>query len=123
MIGLRFPKPAPRRALKRSRAASHRAEMAEIRAAVVARARGRCECGCGSVSLFMEADHFWGGSGRRREAQSIETVWLLSAPCHRAKTESRPSREAWLTKWAEHCARHGLSPEAPGLRKRVGGVA
>lgn len=117
MTALKFAKPAPRRAEKRRKAAAHRAEMAQIREAVLLRAKGRCEH-CGGVTLHMELDHQWGGAGRRREHQSIATCRLLCSPCHRAKTANEPSRERWIESWREHCARHGYSPDAPGLRKR-----
>jgi hypothetical protein len=81
--------------------AAHNAETARIREACVARAGSDCECGCGR--LWAEMDHFYG----RSKGQSVETCWMLSRDCHRAKTENRPTRAIWDATFQAHCLKHG----------------
>lgn len=86
-----------------------------LRDAVYARARGRCECGCNARldvsatrNLFSERsrelDHFF---GRSKVGATVETCWVLSRRCHRAKTENKPSRSVWLSRFITHCQLHG----------------
>lgn len=102
----KFPKPTRARE-KRQKAAHHRRETADLREKVMARARGRCEC-CG-LGGWLELDHWVGGSGRRREQQSVETVWLLSREHHAMRSHNNPSVAEWNRRFAAHCGRHGYA--------------
>jgi 5-methylcytosine-specific restriction endonuclease McrA len=119
--GLALPKPVRLAVLKVRREKAHRQSTNEIRTAVMQRAQGRCE-GCGRVcSVFdLQMDHFFGGSGRRRQQQSVETCWALGRLCcHPDKTDNKPNAAHWRAKWREHCRTHGYSAEVPSLRKAV----
>jgi hypothetical protein len=88
--------PGESKAAKRERRrAEHRAETARIRKAVFDRADGRCE---GIVSITdakdswvqqcpnapTELHHLRGGSGRRRQKQTVENCRAYCFECHRA---------------------------------------
>lgn len=134
-----FPKPRPRAAARRDAARQHRESIAEIRAAVVARAKGRCEALTAMRILSdytdparhtgpLRADHWLGGAGRRRQQQSTNTVWAICPGCDLLRTNNWPSAAWWNRIHEAHCRLHGLPftphiEKAPGLRKRVGGVA
>lgn len=97
-----------------------RAPWRSIKAQIALRSRGRCEA-CGKRLPKSEAqdDHFFGGSGRRLAMESVETCWHLCVPCHRDKTENRPSAEHWLEKFVAHCEKHGYAQAAEEARKRI----
>jgi hypothetical protein len=87
----------------------HREETTAIREAVVYRANGFCEA-CwlqGYERPGTELDHFEGGSGRRRERQSVENTWLLCSQSHRARSLNAPSAAHWNRLWKEHTSKHG----------------
>lgn len=78
-----------------------------LRLAVAERAAGHCEA-CGREHRNQaEFDHWLGGNGRRRELESVETVWLLCLPCHRDRTDNRPHPGAWNEIFRAHCERYG----------------
>lgn len=89
----------------------------DIRVQIKKRAGDRCEC-CGERGL-LQADHFYGGSGRRGEMQSVETVWALCFRCHRRKTMNDPSAVYWLEQFIEHCNRLGFKDGAGPARLRL----
>ena len=73
----------------------HVEETKAIRAAVFDRSVGKgCE-NCGKRFALLEVDHMLGGSGRRRQRQSVETCWAICQECHRNRTINVPSREFW----------------------------
>lgn len=82
-------------------------ELAEIRMEVWARSDGRCESCRQPFRTYGygagELDHFFGGSGRRLEKQSVFNCWRLCRPCHQQKTENRPSRWWWVKQFQSHC--------------------
>ena len=54
----------------------------EIRNARIKHAKGRCEY-CGAVA--EELHHVFGGSGKRSQLESFDTVVMLCSECHRGK--------------------------------------
>lgn len=91
-----------------------------MREAVYARAGDRCECGCNrrlnlsaDRNLFSdrsrELDHFF---GKGKAPATVETCWVLSRGCHRAKTENKPGARTWLCKFIAHCQLHGYAKAA-----------
>lgn len=73
----------------------HAEETKAIRAALFDRSVGKgCE-NCGKRFALLEMDHMLGGSGRRRQRQSVETCWAICQECHRNRTINVPSREFW----------------------------
>lgn len=85
---------------------AHAESTSGIRAACAARAANRCEL-CGMLQgSSLEMDHVLGGSGRRRERQSMETCWMLCRYCHQYKT-SHPAGENWRAAFRVHCAKYG----------------
>lgn len=107
---------APARKRRESKRATHREETAGIREAVMARAGERCEC-CGGYTSAPEMDHFFGGNGRRRALQSVETCWGICWTCHVAKTKNSYGPTWALERFIRHCARQekrALSPEQLG---------
>lgn len=91
----------------------------EIRALVAERAGNICECGCGrTLSLYHpQMDHWLGGSGRRKQKQSVETCWMLTMWCHRQRTNNYPSAIYWNRKFRAHCHRYGYV-FTPHIEKR-----
>ncbi len=90
---------------------------ASVREAVARRAGGRCEA-CGrheNAVAPLEADHMWG----RARSESLESVWLVCRPCHRAKTDNSPTRAHWLTGFRYHCERHGYDAELAKARNAL----
>lgn len=80
------------------------------------RANGLCECGCGRALLNPELDHFF---GRKNEAETFESCWLLERGCHQQKTANTPSSGWWLRRFIRHCGRHGLADAAVRAQKRL----
>ena len=118
-VALPFGPKETRAQVKAKKQAAHRMSTADVVAAVLGRADGVCECGCGRIAIFSgELDHRWGGVGRRREAQSVETCWILRRKCHFEKTANFPSAAAWQERWAAHCKKYGYTAERPALRAR-----
>ena len=82
--------------------------MTPARAAQIGHIRNTCfererhTCAACRAALAMELDHFRG----KARAESVETCWALCRPCHREKTDNKPSRIHWLTLYARHCAIH-----------------
>lgn len=91
-----------RRAKKRR---AHAESTSAIRAACVARAANHCEL-CGMLQGLLEMDHVLGGSGRRRQKQSVKTCWILCRYCHRYKT-AHPVGTNWRAAFRAHCAKYG----------------
>ena len=98
-----------------------------MREAVYARANGRCECGCNrrlNVSadrnlfsdLSRELDHFF---GKGKAPATVETCWVLSRACHRAKTENKPGAQTWLLRFIVHCQLHGYATAAHQARMKL----
>lgn len=119
------PMQRKREAVERQKRLSKREETARIRAAVEARAEGCCEY-CSSTFSFpdpAEMDHWLGGSGRRRQEQSVETCWLLHRNCHRLRQEALPSAAHWNENFKRHCKKYGyrFTPhiEHQPLRRRA----
>lgn len=101
-----FPKPEPRKARAAKKRALHRMDMSGIRLACLEREGGVCAVeGCGSPGVC--ADHWEGGSGRRRQRQSVETVWMLCRTHDRRRTHNDPDAEWWNRERAGFCAKHG----------------
>jgi nucleoside 2-deoxyribosyltransferase len=113
---------------REANAKARKEEWAAIREAVLKRADGKCESpGCGfELGMLqqphpLEVDHFFGGTGRRRALQSVETCWALCRRCHRLKTANEPSAAYWLEDFIPHCARYGYStPKAMALGRLSG---
>jgi hypothetical protein len=100
-----------------------RERVAEIRAAVFARAGEsveelpRCEAWlephtvkprrCDGVARIL--DHWLGGLGRRRPQESVATCWALCLVCDNARTRNRPDAEWWNASHKRHCAAHGYT--------------
>jgi hypothetical protein len=109
----RKPKPLRTERLKEKRAkkASKREETSAIYREVEKRAGGSCEA-CG-VSFNPtdppELDH---ALGRGKKRQSVRNCWLIHRGCHRSRHAGKPSREWWLERWSDHCAKHGFLPES-----------
>jgi 5-methylcytosine-specific restriction endonuclease McrA len=78
---------------------------AEIREAVLRRSHGLCECGCGDEYERLEVDHFFGGNGRRKALESVETCWALSPNRHWQKTQNLDP-ETDLREFIAHCNDH-----------------
>lgn len=117
-------KPAIRKRRKEKEAKRElkREKFSRLRKQVEARAAGFCECGCGASFWDGdpgEADHFFG----KARAESLDTVWLLSRACHRAKTDNNPSAESWLVTFIRHCDRHGYSTAAWHAKARLDAIA
>lgn len=119
----RVPKALPGVSLKEKRAEKkrkHREETGSIRAVVIERAGGHCEADA-RAGYFdqhdcvggLELDHFYGGSGRRRQQQGRETCWVLCRRHHRMKTNNDPSLAHWDSIFAAHCRYHGYPPPRP----------
>lgn len=103
------PKPMSRLKVLRARHQLQQRASAELHRAVMARSRGRCECCARLVgTLALQLDHFLGGSGRRREEQSVENCWALCEGDHYRRTVNLPSTAAWNAAFAEHCRRNGF---------------
>lgn len=79
---------------------------ADVRQAVLTRARGFCECQCGTRVPPGEVDHFM---GRAKAKESIENCWVLTVACHLRKTRNEPSAAEWLRKFIAHTERHGYT--------------
>jgi 5-methylcytosine-specific restriction endonuclease McrA len=88
---------------KAARAKAHREDMASIRAAVLKRANELCEACHTHAPQVLQIDHAFGGSGRRRALQSMETCWALCPYCHRHKTDNNPGADYWLQVFVDHC--------------------
>ncbi len=104
----------PKRSLKPAKARravkgkAHMEGIGEIRRGVFTRAGGRCEeCERELDEIHLSVDHFFGGSGRRRALQSVETCWVLCSPCHIHKTRNFPSAKHWLENFIRHCEKYG----------------
>jgi hypothetical protein len=106
---LAFPKPtkAVRTKARKSARAAKNEETARIWEACWRRSGGRCECGCGRVVMRdVEGDSratldHWRGRGKAK--QSVHNCWILAASCHRERTDSIPTRRAWVTRFIYHC--------------------
>lgn len=99
-------------------------ETAKLREQAMARAAGVCECGCklslveGDLNGQPELDHFFGRKGK----QSVRTVWVLRAQCHRLKTKNIPDAGHWLERFIGHCDVFGYGSEASRARARLEGI-
>ena len=98
----------PTREKASEEARRERAEkMAQIRAAVEKRSRGLCEACHGAFLQRGALDHWLGGTGRRRQMESIETCWLLCWSCNHMRTHNSPTSESWNRIFEAHCKAHG----------------
>ena len=80
--------------MKPAQKKARRLQTTLIRAVVWDRSQGRCEGCCKFLADEVgEMDHMW---GRAKVAQQVSNCWRLCTPCHRAKTDNRPSRANWL---------------------------
>lgn len=98
--GQKTPKktlPGVSRAEKRAaKQAAERAEMAQLREVVMARAKGRCEV-CyqrETPANPLHLHHRRGGSGRRRQEQSAENCIAVCLVCHRREHGERIAGDA-----------------------------
>lgn len=73
------------------------------------------DCGCTAKGFLdircqgmLETDHQW---GRGREEETVENMRQLCGRHHRLKTDSHPSRIAWLENFRSHAFRHGYQDE------------
>lgn len=117
---------APARKRREAKKKTQRDAMASIRDAVLGRAtdmdrQPNCEA-CRYMAVPLEVDHFFGGSGRRRELQSVETCWALCCHCHGRKTMNWPSAAYWLEKFIGHCERLGYSDPAEVAQIRLDAI-
>jgi hypothetical protein len=115
----RFPKPkrADRQAGKRVAREREILARGELRSDVLGRAQGRCEsCGTLLASSGVVFDHWLGGSGRRRQRESLETCWALCVLCNWRRTTNLPTAEYWNDRFRIHCERYGYGYE-PHLTK------
>lgn len=100
----RLARTLPRRKAATAERADRTGARQALRLAALSRAGGRCEaCGDEVGSKTAELDHFFG----RARHEDIETVIVLCRPCHFAKTNSMPSRLAWLHRFRRHAERLG----------------
>ena len=114
---LAFPKPTPRAELRLEERKARMERLREIRIKAMERAKGQCEApDCHNRTLDLQMDHWLGGSGRRREEEALDTVWMLCAKCHAARTCNVPSVSAWNALWRVHCKRYGY--EVAGHREK-----
>ena len=105
---LAFPKPTPRAEEKEDARRERMDKLREIRIAVMKRAQGQCEApDCHNRTLDLSLDHFMGGSGRRRQMESVENCWALCAKCDAARTANYPNAATWNSLFRVHCKRHG----------------
>lgn len=88
-----------------------------IREAVFARAGLLCEVAmCASPPDQM--DHWEGGSGRRRQKQSVQNCWALCNYHHNARTANYPDTATWNAVFRAHCEKHGY-PFHPHVEKAI----
>lgn len=120
LLPKRSAKPARER--RETKAELRREKFSRVRKAAEKRAGGRCEA-CGnefSDSDPSEADHIFGGLGRRRALEAVETVWLIHGrSCHRLKTANDPSALHWLCLQRDWADRHGYRFTSKTLNDRV----
>lgn len=107
-----------RKERKKTKASGHRESTSSIRPAVFERAGGRCEAWhpdperpgqwkrCEKKATVW--DHWLGGTGRRRQKQSVSTTWALCDSDNFARTEKIPSTEFWNDSYAQHCAANDI---------------
>ncbi len=84
----------------------------ELRHDAITRSGGRCEnptCGKPLVSRGCVFDHWLGGNGRRDQAESLATVWVLCMECNHARTHNAPSASYWNFRFETHCKVHGYT--------------
>ena len=97
----------PRKAAKEAKRQRHAIETAHIRLAVWDRSRGRCEAygedgfRCQGVAHIL--DHWDGGSGRRRQRQTVATCWALCVRHSDQRTANWPSAAWWNASREAHC--------------------
>lgn len=118
----RSEKRRPTKQKAAAKRADKNAETAAIRKAAMERAEGKCEfCGLpdGLFGRQLQLDHFAG----RARSESVETCWVLCPPCHRAKTDSKPSAEAWLNAFLVHCDEHGYADASRQAEARLAFVS
>lgn len=82
-----------------------------IYAEVSRRAGSHCEC-CGepfgiSMANRRTLDHLFG----RKNAESVESCWMLRWDHHEAKGANRQSAAHWLRKFIAHCEKHAYEAE------------
>lgn len=103
------PMKQQRLAKKKATREEQNAETARIRGELIGRAMGVCECGCGMWFTSLnpaEMDHFLGGTGRRKQRQSVGSCWMLRRDCHLMKTSLSPSAAFWNSRFAAHAAHY-----------------
>lgn len=102
------PRKAPKKTWATRAAKPSRAEsVAPLLAAARKRANGCCEACWYGPAVSLSMDHWRGGSGRRRQEESIWTVWMLCALCDRDRTQNKPSAAHWNNTFERHCIRYG----------------
>jgi hypothetical protein len=112
------PKPLRRERLSLERAAREREILAraELRHDVLVRAGFKCEACRADLRAGAVFDHWLGGNGRRKQAESRETTWALCLPCNERRTTNEPSAAAWNDIFEAHCMRHRY-PFTPHITK------
>lgn len=92
-----------------------------IRRAVFERCGDECEC-CG-VAVTFESGHLDHFAGRARVPESVSSTWFLCPPCDHDKTLNKPTAVWWLTRFSEHCNRHGYAEEWERAQTRLAVLA
>lgn len=114
-----------RRDRREEKSETHRVDTFEIRRRVWERSQGLCEnCGRPLQPMQGQMDHIFGGVGRRRQEQSVETCWRLcssldtaiassSIPgCHERRTLNVPDATSWWRRVSVHLRKHGYHRQA-----------
>jgi hypothetical protein len=118
---LPFQKPTRKARIGIARLENERRILArgELRHDAITRSGGRCEnpiCEKRLVYRGCVFDHWLGGSGRRDQAESLQTVWVLCLECNHARTHNAPSAAYWNARFKAHCDRHGY-PFTPHITR------
>lgn len=122
-------RPSAMRAEKAKKRLLGKEAMRSLRAEVFARAGSVCEVHDGIGRCDQPAvvlDHWLGGSGRRRQKQTVGTTWGLCFACDRHRTANIPGAAYWNKAFQRQCIRHGYTfvphVEHAQLRPRTAGV-
>ena len=118
---LPFDKPLRRVRLSHERKERENAIFARagLRSDVLDRSLGLCEnpgCAKPLAGYGYEMDHWLNGTGRRTQAESIQTLWALCSSCHAARHANVPSASYWNERHRTFCERHGY-PFTPHLTR------
>jgi hypothetical protein len=95
-----------RKTEKAARKDARRLATRAVYEAVRERAAGKCEA-CGRARHQPIMDHWLGGSGRRKQLESVETCWGLCGMCNRQRTDNSPNAAYWNDIRRVFCVRYG----------------